>query len=95
MKTEIRMMVSPDGAEFMESTWEEDPDGCDSKYRIPWSEDNKGQFFTLEGHRSSEFMSHILSLKLMAPVILLRKIETKQKGAKMCLLHDFMLLFIT
>jgi hypothetical protein len=45
MKTEIRMMVSPDGAEFMESTWEEESDGCDVKYRIPWSEDNKGQFF--------------------------------------------------
>lgn len=70
MKTEIRMMVSPDGAEFMESTWEEDPDGCDSKYRIPWSEDNKGQFFTLEGHRSSEFMSHFLSLKAYGKKIL-------------------------
>jgi len=46
MKTEIRMMVSPDGAEFMESTWEEEADACELKYRnIPWSEDNKGQFF--------------------------------------------------
>jgi hypothetical protein len=80
MKTEIRMMVSPDGAEFMESTWEEDPDGCESKYRIPWSEDNKGQFFTLEGHRSSEFMSQILSLKLMAPVILVEKLRQSKRG---------------